>query len=91
MSKEKNKDINNKDINNINKPITMACEDFKVTLTNLINETPMPLFMIEYIMKDITSLVHNAAQQQLVLDTEQYNKAIMNNDKDCIEKNNIGE
>ena len=64
--------------NNINKPLTIVCEDFKAELTRLVNETPMPLFVIESIMKDIISLVHNATQQQLAMDRETYNNAVSN-------------
>ena len=48
----------------INKPISVAKEDFATALIKLCNESQVPLFVIEYTLKDLLQEVHTLAKQQ---------------------------
>ena len=39
--------------NQINKPISLIKEDFTTELINLCNNSNLPLFVVEYILKDL--------------------------------------
>lgn len=56
----------------IQKPITIIKQEFTEGLVKYINESSLPPFVIEYILKDIINEVHLASVQQLKLDTEKY-------------------
>ncbi len=66
---------------NIKKPITIAKEDFSKNLIDLINNSHLPLFVIEYLLKDLIEEVRKASVKQLETDTLEYNK-LLNNNKD---------
>lgn len=54
------------------KPITLVREDFINDVVNLCNDSGLPFFMIEDIMKDLIQKIHLAAQQQLEEDRKKY-------------------
>lgn len=66
---------------NIKKPITIAKEDFSKNLIDLINNSHLPLFVIEYLLKDLIEEVRKASVKQLETDTLEYNN-LLNNNKD---------
>lgn len=57
---------------NINKPITIARAEFISKLSDLINNSMLPFFVIESILKDVGSEVKYAAQKQYEYDKEHY-------------------
>lgn len=63
------------------KPITIIKQEFTERLVKYINESSLPPFVIEYILKDIINEVHLASVQQLKFDTERYQKQISENKK----------
>lgn len=63
-------------MSNINKPITVAREEFIRDLVNLINNASLPLFVIESVLKDCVLEVHQGAQQQLHTDEIMYKKQL---------------
>jgi hypothetical protein len=48
----------------MNKPITVIYEDFKQGLASLINDSGLPAFMIEPILRDYLEEVRRVASQQ---------------------------
>lgn len=60
----------------IQKPITLVREDFIKALTDLINASKLPAFIIEPILRDAHSEVRVAAANQLESDRKRYNTAI---------------
>lgn len=56
----------------LEKPITLIREDFIQNLVDLCNDSGLPFFMIEDIMKDLIQKIHLAAQQQLEEDRKKY-------------------
>ena len=56
------------------KPITLMREDFINNIVDTCNNSGLPFFMIEDIMKDLIQKIHLAAQQQLEEDRKRYNK-----------------
>ena len=57
----------------LEKPITLVREDFINNVVDLCNNSGLPFFMIEDIMKDLVQKIHFAAQQQLEEDRKKYN------------------
>lgn len=58
------------------KPVTLAKEDFTENLLKLTNDSHLPLFIIEYILKDFLSEIHIASRQQLETDKAEYQKQL---------------
>ena len=56
----------------LEKPITLVREDFINSIVDLCNDSGLPFFMIEDIMKDLIQKIHIAAQQQLEEDKKRY-------------------
>jgi hypothetical protein len=61
---------------NLEKPITLVREDFINNIIDTCNNSGLPFFMIEYIMKDLIQQIHVAAQQQLEEDRKKYQKEL---------------
>lgn len=78
MNKENTNDI-------IQKPITMIREEFIGSISNLINESMLPPFVLEPILKDMYFEVRAATQKQLEIDKQNYQKALNKSD---VEKEN---
>lgn len=60
----------------IQKPITMVRNEFITELTALINDSGLPAFIIEPILKDTLYDVRIAAQRQAEADEKNYRKAL---------------
>lgn len=63
-------------------PSTVARAEFMKDISDLINNTKLPFFVIEYILKDVIAEVKSAAQQQYEYDREQYESALASKHKD---------
>lgn len=68
------------DIKKIFKPISVVRVEFINRLTALINESGLPPFIIEPILKDMLYDVRAAAQKQLEQDTAHYNEMLAQSD-----------
>lgn len=69
-------------MNNIGKPVSMIRMEFISSLTELINNSNLPLFIIEPILKDIYTDVRIASQKQTEEEIKQYQKSIEQNTSD---------
>lgn len=67
-------------MNEIQKPITIARSEFISDITSLINNSGLPPFIIEPILKDMLYDVKLMAQRQLEQDTARYNEMIAKSD-----------
>ncbi len=56
---------------NVDKPLIIAKEELCQKITQAMNESGIPLFIIEYILKDILNDIHNINQQ--ILENEKMN------------------
>lgn len=56
----------------MDKPITVAREEFIEALVKLVNESGLPMFAIEPILKDVAAEVKAASQKQYEEDKKQY-------------------
>lgn len=59
---------------NLNKPITVVRAEFISNLTKLINESKLPLFVVEPILKDVYLEVRDTSQKQYEHDLMSYNQ-----------------
>lgn len=57
---------------NIEKPLVFKKEDLQKGLTELINNSGLPLFIIEYILKDLIQEVHTLNEQWMNLERNRY-------------------
>lgn len=57
-----------------NKPLSLVREDFIKDVVELINNTPLPPFIMESALRDICNTVSNLAKQMLEKDREEYNR-----------------
>lgn len=64
--------------NNIVKPATLLKEDFLRSLIDLCNNSGLPLFVVEYILKDVYLEVKTLAQKQYEADLAKYNQSHKN-------------
>lgn len=62
--------------NEIMKPISVARAEFVSKLTDLINNSMLPPFIIEPILKDMYNDVRVLAQKQLEADTKKYQEQL---------------
>lgn len=60
---------------NVNKPITVIRAEFISKLTTLINESMLPFFIVEPILKEFYLEVKEGAQKQYELDVRKYEQA----------------
>ncbi len=60
----------------MNKPITILRDEFIKNLTELINKSNLPLFVIESILKDTYFDVKPLVQKQLENDLRNYQKSL---------------
>ena len=67
--------------NKISKPISIIRKEFIISLTTMINESNLPPFIIEPILKDAYNDVRFASQKQLELDKKRYNESLKMEDK----------
>lgn len=77
---------------NIQKPITVTRADFISNMTNLINNSGLPAFVIEPILKDMLGDVRIVANKQLEADTKSYHEAIERSaESDSLEEPQCGD
>ena len=62
--------------NKVAKPMSVARSEFIQSLTNLINESTLPLFVIESVLKDMYSDVRSLSQRQLEIDLKNYRETL---------------
>lgn len=62
--------------NNIAKPLTIIYDEFVIDLRDLINNSGLPAFIIEPVLKDAYNLVKTAEQKQLENDKKLYQEMI---------------
>lgn len=62
--------------NEIQKPISVARAEFISLLTDLINTSALPPFIIEPILKDMYSDIRMLSQKQLEADTKRYQEQL---------------
>lgn len=65
----------------IKKPITVAKDDYFKGLVQLTNDSNLPLFVVEYVIKDFFDQIHIASQQQLESDRQKYQEELYKADK----------
>lgn len=71
-------------MNEISKPITLLREDFIENITSTINNSGLPYFVIEDILKYYVQEVHSASVRQYEIDKKNYIEK--NNSEDREEK-----
>jgi len=54
------------------KPITLQIEQFKQDLVHLVNESGIPVFLLDYILKDLSNEIHMLSKDQLKKDETAY-------------------
>lgn len=60
------------------KPITVAYEDFKLELANLINNSGLPALAVEPILQEYLNETRIAMRKQYEIDKVQYEKLLEN-------------
>jgi hypothetical protein len=60
----------------INKPLSVAKEEFATALIKLCNESQVPLFVIEYTLRDVLQEVRTLAKQQYEIEKQNYEQTI---------------
>lgn len=60
----------------MNKPSTIIYEEFKQDLANLINNSGLPAFIIEPVLRDYLNEVRLMAQRQYQADKAAYEKSL---------------
>ena len=62
--------------NNIEKPILLLREEFLFSISNLINDSKLPLFAIEPILRDVLDSVNVELKKQYQYEKEYYENAL---------------
>ena len=62
----------------INKPVMMLREEFITNMSNLINNSGLPLFIVEPIVRDMLMEINVAVKKQYEMEKAQYEQALMN-------------
>lgn len=68
-------------MNKMNKPISVVCEEFKQGLAVLINNSGLPAFIVEPVLRNCLNEVKIIADNQFRLDKSAYEKGM----SDCAE------
>ena len=63
-------------MNEVVKPASLVHDDFIKALIKMTNESKLPLFVVELILKDFMSVIHQSAQQQFLDDKERYQQLL---------------
>ena len=66
----------------MNKPSSIIYEEFKQDLANLINNSGLPAFIIEPVLKDYLNEIKLLAQRQYQADKVEYEKSLANQTKE---------
>ena len=81
---------NTQGMNMVNKPVTVLREEFIMNMSNLINNSGLPLFVIEPIVRDMLMEINAAVKRQYEMEKAQYEQALINSqnhDEDDISEN----
>lgn len=70
------------------KPISIMIDETKTSLISMINNSGLPFWILEPMVKDIYQEIKTLADNQLRIDKEQYNQFLLDNDG---KNNNIEE
>lgn len=62
--------------NIVQKPLSIVRSEFINSITKIVNESTLPLVVIEYVFKDLYDDIHLLCQKQLIEDTKRYNEKI---------------
>ena len=60
----------------MNKPSTIIYEEFKQELASLINNSGLPAFIIEPVLRDYLTEIKALAQRQYQMDKAEYEKSL---------------
>lgn len=66
------------DNKNLIKPMTLMRDEFITNVISLCNNSGLPFFVVEDVLKDLIQKVHMAAQKQLEEDAKRYNEQLNN-------------
>lgn len=72
----------------MNKPFSMVCEEFKQELANLINNSGLPICVIELALQNCLNEVDNIAKNQYQNDKVRYKQSLLE-EKSKDEKSDI--
>ena len=61
----------------MNKPFSIIYEDFRQGVTNLINNSGLPPFVIESVLKNYLNEISSIAKNQYQVDKMQYEKLLL--------------
>lgn len=75
----------------INKPIMILREEFAMNMSNLINKSGLPLFVIEPIMRDMLMEVNAGVKRQYEMEKMQYEETLKNMDGEQDDRRKISE
>lgn len=62
----------------MNKPFSVVCEEFKQELANLINNSGLPVCVIELSLQNCLNEISNIAKNQYKNDNARYNQFLLN-------------
>lgn len=62
--------------NEVQKPMSVAKEELMDDIVSVINEAPLPFFVIEYVIRDVYDEVKKLSQKQYEHDKEKYESAL---------------
>lgn len=66
----------------MNKPISVVYEEFKQALIDLINNSGLPAFVVEPVLRECTNEVKAAAENQYKSDKYMFEEYLKNNPED---------
>lgn len=75
MDKEKDTKKNNENVEKI-KPLNVASTEFMDGIVDMVNNSNLPMFIAEYILKDVLEEVRSVARKQYEKDREEYYSSI---------------
>ena len=72
----------------MNKPLSVAHEDFKQELVRLINRSSLPPFIVEYVLQDYLNEIKTISKRQYQLDMSEYTKLLKSSSEMICEDDN---
>ena len=73
----------------MDKPFSMLYEEFRQGLTSLINNSCLPPFVIESVLKNYINEVNSLARNQYQIDKTKYESILSEKDKNSKEENKL--